>query len=631
MGEVEGGICLEIPGLAVHEEVGEGGFGVVYLATQTGTFKRRVALKVLKAGLDTRAVLRRFEVEQQALALLDHANIARIYDSGETEKGYPFFTMEFIEGFPITEAMEGKDLRSILTTFLQVCSAVSHAHERGVIHRDLKPSNILVTAGGSPKVIDFGIAKATRPELTPGMTVYTGAGGYVGTPDYMAPEQAEPGGLDVDERSDVFSLGAIFQGLLGERAPKALLRVAGKASASQSSERYQTVDDFAKELRRYLDGGQVQAKVRWQGKAYAVLFVVAALLGAWKFWPEEATDQVIFHPAQGGVMTPIIREDGRRALVVFRDGGPTLLLNPATAEKIAEVPPRPAAIRSASFSDDGTQFLIGYYHGKMRWFESETGKPLSGFVDISPIHDNTVGIVREITLPGEEGATTFTQVGQEAILRAWDGDGKQRWECDVERAAWGFTIRPDRVYGALGGGGGAIRIVDLRNGIRTHYIEGSGRPTSGLISSLDGRFLLSAELNGVIRQLDWDGNEIRRWQPSDRCEGVSLSPGGEYFASADGDGGLRLWDLETGELVREFWCEGAVWNSAFSPDGKYLAATGADLRVRVWEVATGKEKIEPWVMDQKTFRISMVNAEGGDLYLIAGTSNDGVRFRKISR
>ena len=155
---------IHIPGLTILKEIGEGGFGMVYLANRTGAVTHKVAIKILKAGLDTRQILRRFEIEQKALSHLEHPNIARIYDSGETEKGYPYFTMEYIEGFPITEYFSGENLSKMLETFLHVCSGISHAHSKGLIHRDLKPSNILVTLEGVPKVIDFGIAKATDPE-----------------------------------------------------------------------------------------------------------------------------------------------------------------------------------------------------------------------------------------------------------------------------------------------------------------------------------------------------------------------------------------------------------------------------------------------------------------------------------
>ncbi len=205
------------------QQIGEGGMGVVCMAEQTEPVKRKVALKVIKAGMDTRQVIARFEAERQALAMMDHVNIARVFDGGTTENGCPYFVMELVHGVPITKYCDDNHLspRERLELFVPVCQAIQHAHQKGIIHRDIKPSNVMVTLYDGkpvPKVIDFGVAKATEQKLTE-RTLFTQYGTMVGTLEYMSPEQAEISALGVDTRSDVFSLGVLLYELLTGSTP----------------------------------------------------------------------------------------------------------------------------------------------------------------------------------------------------------------------------------------------------------------------------------------------------------------------------------------------------------------------------------------------------------------------------
>src|SRR5580765_3139227 len=205
------------------QRLGEGGCGVVYMAEQEQPIRRRVALKIIKLGMDTRNVIARFEAERQALALMDHPNIARVLDAGATETGRPYFVMELVYGVKITDYCDQNrvSMQERLELFIQVCNAVQHAHQKGIIHRDLKPSNIIVTMHDGvpvPKVIDFGIAKATEQRLTD-KTLFTSYAQLMGTPAYMSPEQMELSGLNLDTRSDVYSLGILLYQLLTGRTP----------------------------------------------------------------------------------------------------------------------------------------------------------------------------------------------------------------------------------------------------------------------------------------------------------------------------------------------------------------------------------------------------------------------------
>ncbi len=206
------------------QQIGEGGCGVVYMAEQEEPVSRRVALKVIKLGLDTKSVIARFEAERQALALMDHPNIARVLDAGATETGRPYFVMELVRGLKITEYCDEARLstHARLDLFIQVCHAIQHAHQKGIIHRDIKPSNILVTINDGmpvPKVIDFGIAKATGGLKLTNKTLFTAFEQFIGTPAYMSPEQAVLTSLDIDTRSDIYALGVLLYEMLTGKTP----------------------------------------------------------------------------------------------------------------------------------------------------------------------------------------------------------------------------------------------------------------------------------------------------------------------------------------------------------------------------------------------------------------------------
>ncbi len=222
------GLLSEDPGTIIdryrlRERIGEGGMAVVYMAEQAEPIHRRVALKIIKLGMDTRHVIARFEAERQALAMMDHPNIARVFDAGATETGRPYFVMELVQGVSITEYCDRNNLstKDRLGLFIQVCDAVQHAHQKGIIHRDIKPSNVMVThhdGKPTPKVIDFGIAKATKQKLTE-KTLFTRYAHVIGTPAYMSPEQAQLSDLDVDTRTDIYSLGVLLYELLTGTTP----------------------------------------------------------------------------------------------------------------------------------------------------------------------------------------------------------------------------------------------------------------------------------------------------------------------------------------------------------------------------------------------------------------------------
>lgn len=250
------------------QQIGEGGMGVVYMAEQTKPIHRKVALKVIKAGMDSRQVIARFDAERQALAMMDHINIARVLDAGTTEAGRPYFVMELVNGVPITKYCDDNHLtpRERLELFVPVCQAIQHAHQKGIIHRDIKPSNVMVTLYDGkpvPKVIDFGVAKATEQKLTE-CTLFTQYGSMVGTLEYMSPEQAELSALGVDTRSDIYSLGVLLYELMTGSTPLTHKRM--KEAVYADILRMIKEEEPPKPSTRLIDSGEALASISAQRK-----------------------------------------------------------------------------------------------------------------------------------------------------------------------------------------------------------------------------------------------------------------------------------------------------------------------------------------------------------------------------
>jgi non-specific serine/threonine protein kinase/serine/threonine-protein kinase len=293
----------------VLQTLGEGGMGIVYLAEQEKPIRRRVALKVIKLGMDTKQVIARFEAERQALAIMNHPNLAKVFDAGATEQGRPYFAMEYVKGVPITEHCDRHKLPTIerLRLFRQVCDGVQHAHHKGIIHRDLKPSNILVSIEADkavPKIIDFGVAKATEHRLTE-RTVFTEIGVMIGTPEYMSPEQASLTEQDIDTRTDVYSLGVVLYELLvgalpldpkdlrsagldeirrrileeEPSKPSARLRTLGDASKDSAARRRTDLRSLARQLHGDLDWVTMKALEKDRARRYGSPSELAADLG----------------------------------------------------------------------------------------------------------------------------------------------------------------------------------------------------------------------------------------------------------------------------------------------------------------------------------------------------------------
>ena len=641
-----------IPGLTVHEEVGEGGFGIVYRATQVGVVKRRVALKVLKPGVDTRAVLRRFAVEQQALALLEHPYIARFYEAGETLDGYPWFTMEYIEGESITEALAACDWESVLEVFLNVCGAVSFAHEKGILHRDLKPSNLLVTPEGVPKVIDFGVAKATDAEESTGMTLYTMDEIQVGTPAYSAPEK----GAEVDVRSEVYSLGAtLFELLTGvcppdregplpkpsslaiRKLPGGLDIIVQRAMEIDPDERYQSVRDFAVDLRKVLQGETIKgyATKQFWWKLAIPLFSFTLVILAVIFWPRipPADDSslsydLIRHSASGSPNRIQINRDGTRALAVFRDGGGNVLFDPRDGRKLFTYPAPPFGIGSGKFDEDGKRFLIGFSNGTVRRYSSEDGEILSPYLDCTPGKTSWIPDLDTFTIMGESEPTMFT-VNTDSYFRAWTESGELRWEIPLVTEPYSFVVSPDRGKAIIGSRTGDLNFIDLPSATKT-ILEGHRDMTYRIVYSPSGKYFACACFDGRASIWHQDGRQFQVFRHQGKVEQVAFSPDGKYLASASWDHSARLWDVESGEEVHRLEHLDSVRTLAFSPDGKILATGGQDTVIRFWNVETGEAFNDSIDCQGSVGELEFIEREDGGFNLIALTKESALRVFKFS-
>ncbi|MDQ8188745.1 serine/threonine-protein kinase [Roseibacillus persicicus] len=627
-----------IDGLTVHEEVGEGGFGIVYRATQVGLVQRKVALKVLKPGVDTRHVLRRFAAEQKALALLEHPYIARIYQAGSTSDGYPYFTMEFIEGRPITEALHGADWRKILEVFLKVCDAIDYAHGQGLIHRDLKPSNLLVTTSGQPKVIDFGLAKVVDPTREVGMTLYTLAEKSLGTPGYMAPEQKVEGGL-VDERSDLYSLGAIlFELLTGttlpenrvpppstltlQQFPLAFDEVVAKAIALTPEQRYQTVEELAVDLKRIELGEPLGIQSAKSHKTKKSALALAAILIAFTcllafFWPGErerpraiplptplTEPSIIFENVTKTPLEILTTPDGRYGLALFRSGGRAIFFDAQTGEEIGTILPLPSAPFSGSIGVDGRRFLVGLNDGTFRNYEASSSKPLSAPFNLTPGYPGRVDRISQYR--STSGEVHILSTSGDKRLRIWNSNLQEVSSLPLIDSPYGLAVHPKGTQALVGSLGGQLNWIDLEKQEVIGVLKGISSHPLSIQYSPDGRLFAVCSDRGQIRVWTETGDVHQVFRLPERVEGFSFSPDSRLLAATCHDGWVRLWNLASGVLLHRFPHDHEVLCVAFSPDGKLLASGGQDFMVRLWEVESGRPAREPWRVNSAVSKMRFV-------------------------
>lgn len=621
----------------LDKRIGEGGFGEVYRAIQEHPVQREVALKVIKSGMNSRAIVERFEQERRALARMDHPNIAALYDAGETDSGEPYFVMELVHGEAITAfaARKSLSIRARIQLVIEVARAVQHAHQRGVIHRDLKPSNILVHDRDGipvPKVIDFGIAKAIAGEQAPGLV--TQAALFVGTPAYVAPEQLPWNVGVVDVRTDVYTLGVVLHelltgrtlgGLSGQgdrssggaiqsitpdvrRGPARSVRgelswIIARATAEQAQSRYAGAGEFADDLERWLRDEPVEAapesamyslRKLVQRHVLATLFGVIAccailigVVGTTAGWVAATRREAEAHAERDrAVAAELSASQQFRAARIAKD-------EMAVARSAAEFDAYLAGIMGAAAALDAgepgraremlEQCPPGQRHWEWRYLSARLDTSVMQFLG----HGDQV---RDVVLSPDESMVAT---------------------CGLDRTARVYDVSTGRLLALLKGHRGAVERVrfscdggsvvtagrdgvaiiwDLGTALPLHVLRGHSAPLNTVELSPDGRHVVTSSVDGTCRV--WDVHtgkfEFSLLGHEQEVRQAVYSPDGLRILTCSHDHTVRLFDAMTGSSIRTLGRhDGIVETALFSPTGTYVASASADGTAMVWDSDNG--------------------------------------------
>jgi WD40 repeat protein/serine/threonine protein kinase len=619
------------------EQIGEGGFGLVFVAEQLAPVRRKVAVKVIKPGMDTRDVIARFEAERQALAMMDHPNIARVLDAGATDSGRPYFVMELVRGVPITDYCDRNRLtpRERLELFVVVCQAVQHAHQKGIIHRDIKPSNVLVTLlDGRPlvKVIDFGVAKALHQSLTD-KTIYTRFAQMVGTPLYMSPEQAEMSGLDIDTRTDIYSLGVMMYELLTGTTPFDKKRVAKaaydelirmireedppkpstrlsqstaslpaiaehrrtepvrlskmfrgdldwitmKAIEKDRTRRYESASGLAADVRRYLHDEPVEAsppsagyRLRKLARRHRAALVTSAAFAV-----------LLIGDAIGGTWMAFreksMREASDRNAALAAESAERAQVERRVADqqrKLAEAE-KGRADASAARADQGRQQAEKARNAA----EAEKQRADANAAEAERRRAEAVSERNRAEKLSRQAEHRVYAVQIAGAHRDWDNnDVEGAWQhlekCRTDLRAWEYDY---------------LLTLFTRNQMT---LKGHKAAVQSVSFSRDGNRIVSGSGDGTIRIWDVEsGHSITTLDvQSGPVSATAFSPDGKQIVCATWGRVFTLWDaVSGGQMQRMSGHTQGVACLAFSPDGTRIVSGSWDKTIRVWDVPSGRE------------------------------------------
>ena len=569
------------------EQIGEGGFGVVYVAEQVEPVRRRVALKVIKLGMDTKEVIARFEAERQALALMDHPNIAKVLDAGATGSGRPYFVMELVKGERITDYCDKNNLttRQRLDLFVQICHAIQHAHQKGIIHRDIKPSNILVAMQDGvpvPKVIDFGIAKATEQRLTE-KTFFTSLGDFVGTPAYMSPEQAEMTGLDIDTRSDIYSLGVLLYELLTGKTPFDPQELLAKGMAEmRRAIRAQEPQRPSTRLTTMEEGELTTTAKHRQTDAPKLVHLVRGDLD-WIAMKCLEKDRTRRYDTANGLAFDLLRH---------LNNEPVLARPPSNVYRFQKMVWR-NKLAFAAGTAVGAAVLVGLAVSTFLFIQERRAHARA--LAQEHVATEALGQVQDAMKIAALEANRAQAAATEArnALAASDFFQAVRFiaeDKDNDAVAYlAACLRLNPAHAAA-----ATRLAAL---LAYHpwclpamVLPHRARVSSGVFSP-DGNLIVTAAADNTARV--WDPPTGRLITDRPKHEGnistVQFSPDGKRIVTASPDHTARVWDAQTGQpLTQPLQHPDQVWSAQFSADGTRLLTVCSDRTARIWDAGSGQ-------------------------------------------